>query len=106
VARALELGATRALLVPGDCPLLSGEEVDALLDRHGGPGVVVVPDRHRTGTNALLLAPPDAIRPAFGPGSFERHLALAPGAAVDEVPGLLLDVDTQEDLAAVREARR
>jgi 2-phospho-L-lactate guanylyltransferase len=106
IARAVELGAARALLVPGDCPLLSAEEVDGLLDRHPGPGVVVVPDRHRTGTNALLLAPPDAIRPSFGPGSFERHLGLAPGAAVEEVPGLLLDVDTQEDLDAVHEAQR
>ena len=106
IARARELGAERALLVPGDCPLLSSDELDGLLDRHRGRGVVVVPDRHRTGTNALLLAPPDAIRPSFGPGSFERHLALAPGAAVDEVPGLLLDVDTQDDLAAVHEAQR
>jgi 2-phospho-L-lactate/phosphoenolpyruvate guanylyltransferase len=106
IARALELGAARALLVPGDCPLLAADEVDGLLDRHAGPGVVVVPDRHGTGTNALLLSPPDAIRPAFGPGSRDRHLALHPAAVVDEVPGLLLDVDTPEDLAALEEARR
>ena len=106
IARALELGATRALLVPGDCPLLTADEIDALLERHEGPAVVVVPDRHGTGTNALLLQPPDAIRPAFGPGSRERHLALARDAVVDEVPGLLLDVDTPDDLAALHEARR
>ncbi|HEX8206918.1 MAG TPA: 2-phospho-L-lactate guanylyltransferase [Solirubrobacteraceae bacterium] len=107
IARALELGATRALLVPGDCPLLSAEEIDALLDRHEpGPAVVVVPDRHGTGTNALLLRPPGAIHPAFGPGSRDRHLGLHPDAVVDEVPGLLLDVDTPEDLAALEEARR
>ena len=108
IARALELGATRALLVPGDCPLLSADEIDALLDRHaGGARVVVVPDRHGPGTNALLLSPPDAIGPAFGPGSRERHELLAAGdAVVDEVPGLLLDVDTPEDLAALDEARR
>jgi 2-phospho-L-lactate/phosphoenolpyruvate guanylyltransferase len=106
IARALALGATRALLVPGDCPLLASEEVDALLERHPDPGVVVVPDRHGTGTNALLLQPPDALRPSFGPGSRDRHLGLAPGAVVDEVPGLLLDVDTSEDLAALHEAQR
>ena len=106
IARALELGATRALLVPGDCPLLAADEIDALLDRHDGPSVVVVPDRHGTGTNALLLSPPDAIPPAFGPGSRERHEGLADGVVVDEVPGLLLDVDTPEDLAALEEARR
>ena len=107
IARALELRATRALLVPGDCPLLTAEEIDALLERHAGPGVVVVPDRHGTGTNALLLEPPDAMHPAFGPGSRERHLAMASEAVVDEeIPGLLLDVDTPDDLAALDEARR
>jgi 2-phospho-L-lactate guanylyltransferase len=105
VARAIELGATRVLLVPGDCPLLRAEDVDGLLARHEGPGVVVVPDRHRTGTNALLLSPPDAIVPAFGPGSCERHVGLARDAGVavsiDEVPALLMDVDTLEDLDVV-----
>ena len=44
---------------------------------HDGAGVVIVPDRHGTGTNALLLTPPDVIAPAFGPGSFARHAARA-----------------------------
>ena len=48
------------------------------------PGrVTVVPDRHGTGTNALLLAPPDAIAPAFGPGSRERHAERAERAGLD-----------------------
>ena len=109
VDRAIALGADRVLLVPGDCPLLTGSDVDELLDRHRGPGVVVVPDRHGTGTNALLLCPPRAIGPAFGDGSRARHERLAAEAgvacAVDEVPALLLDVDTVEDLEAVRAAR-
>ena len=108
IARVLELGAARVLLVPGDCPLVSPAELDGLLARHAGAGVVVVPDRHGTGTNALLLEPPTAIRPAFGPGSRDRHVALAREAAlpcsVDEVPGLLLDVDTPADLAEVERA--
>jgi 2-phospho-L-lactate/phosphoenolpyruvate guanylyltransferase len=107
VARALELGAERAVLVPGDCPALDPGELDALLARHPSSGVVVVPDRHGTGTNALLLAPPDAIAPAFGPGSCERHAALgrAAGAtvAVERVESLAYDVDTGEDLEALRE---
>ena len=107
IARALELGAARALLVPGDCPLLAADDIDALLDRHtSSPPVVVVPDRHGTGTNALLLSPPDVIRPAFGPGSRDRHLALHDEAVLDEVDGLALDVDTPDDLAALEEARR
>ena len=69
--------------MPGDCPALSPAELQELLDGAARPGreVVIVPDRHGTGTNGLLLAPPDAIAPSFGPGSFERHRALVAGRA-------------------------
>ena len=109
VARAMDLGARRVLLLAGDCPLMSADAIDELLDAHGGPGVVVLCDRHGTGTNGLLLEPPDAITPAFGPGSRERHEGLAAdaGAAcvVDERPAFQYDVDTVDDLAAVEGAR-
>ena len=82
VRRAIELGAERVLLAAGDCPLLSAADVDDLLARHSGPGVVILADRHGTGTNGLLLAPPDALAPAFGPGSAERHAGLARAAGV------------------------
>jgi 2-phospho-L-lactate/phosphoenolpyruvate guanylyltransferase len=97
-------GYDRALLVPGDTPLLDAGELSGLLERaaQGAIAVVVVPDRHGTGTNALLLTPPDAIEPSFGEGSFERHVtaARASGLAceVDPLPSLVLDVDTPEDL--------
>src|SRR5437763_9775231 len=95
IAVARERGAERVLLVPGDCPALDPGEVGRLLERP--EGAVIVPDRHGTGTNALLLAPPDVIAPAFGPGSFARHAARAraAGAAVNvcELRSLGLDVD-------------
>ena len=69
------------------------------------PAVTIVPDRHGTGTNALLLAPPDAIAPSFGPGSLARHTAAARAAGIEPrteaVPTLVLDVDTGDDLAAM-----
>jgi 2-phospho-L-lactate/phosphoenolpyruvate guanylyltransferase len=94
--------ADRALLVPGDCPALDPAEVSALL-KGSDPNrsVVIVPDRHGTGTNALLLTPPDVIEPAFGPGSFARHRELAGTAGVAELPSLTLDVDTPDDLATL-----
>jgi len=108
IAAAVERGAERVLLVPGDCPALDPDEVARLLARP--EGAVIVPDRHGTGTNALLLTPPNAIAPAFGPGSRARHEAAADAAEVDRaalrLPALTLDVDTPEDLAALRESGR
>jgi 2-phospho-L-lactate guanylyltransferase len=103
IRHALSEGFERVLLVPGDTPLLDAEEVSALLERTPGLGVVAVPDRHGAGTNALVLSPPGAIQPSFGPGSLERHLAAARAVgvshAVERVPSLALDIDTPEDLA-------
>jgi 2-phospho-L-lactate guanylyltransferase len=102
---ALDHGFERALLVPGDTPLLDPAEIDQLLARAEAHalGLVIVPDRHGAGTNALLLSPPDAIEPSFGPGSRERHedAARAAGVAftIERPPSLVLDVDTPEDLA-------
>ncbi|HUG15228.1 MAG TPA: hypothetical protein VMM78_09440, partial [Thermomicrobiales bacterium] len=57
---------------------------------------------HGTGTNALLLAPPDTIMPAFGEHSAQRHrlaLALADVPLTDiQRPGTHLDLDTPDDL--------
>ncbi|MGH2914022.1 MAG: 2-phospho-L-lactate guanylyltransferase [Solirubrobacteraceae bacterium] len=108
IAQALESGATRALLVPGDCPLMDSGELDQLLSRPTqAPSALIVPDRHGTGTNALLLTPPGALAPSFGPGSHERHHAdaLRAGIAAEtvQVPSLALDVDTPADLIAARE---
>jgi 2-phospho-L-lactate guanylyltransferase len=99
-------GADRVVLVPGDCPLLDAGELEDLLDR-AGPGVTIVPDRHGTGTNALVLDPPDVLAPSFGPGSLARHAALARAAGarvrIIDVPSLAFDVDTPDDLALLRE---
>ncbi len=110
VERAAAEGFERVLCIPGDCPALDPAEVAALLEaeRAEAPGVVIVPDRHGTGTNGLLLTPPGAIPPSFGPDSCERHLQLASEAGVAvrverRLPSLLLDVDTGADLDVLRE---
>jgi 2-phospho-L-lactate guanylyltransferase len=105
-------GFERVLLVPGDTPLLDAAELGELLtgSRHE---VVIVPDRHGTGTNALLLSPPDAIAPSFGPNSLKRHVELAQAGEhpfrIERVASLMHDVDTSADLtdlSAVLEAQR
>jgi 2-phospho-L-lactate guanylyltransferase len=108
IARAREQGATVVVLLPGDCPLLDARELDRLLTAVPERYVAVVPDRHGTGTNALVLSPPDAIRPAFGEGSRDRHVAAAREAGVpfgvEELSSLALDLDTPADVVALATA--
>lgn len=94
------------LIVPADLPLITPEDVRAILERVKDPPVVVVaPDQRREGTNALLICPVGLIDYNFGPKSFERHceLAVQAGARLEicELPSLALDVDLPEDLDAV-----
>jgi 2-phospho-L-lactate/phosphoenolpyruvate guanylyltransferase len=111
IARAEADGAECVVLLPGDCPLLEPRELDRLLTGTPASYVAIVPDRHGTGTNALVLSPPSAIRPAFGEGSRARHVEAARQAgvpfAVEELPSLALDLDTPADVVALtRELER
>jgi 2-phospho-L-lactate guanylyltransferase len=108
IEAAVARGAERVLCIPGDCPALDPLEIAELLDFAAGsePEVVIIPDRHGTGTNGLLLSPPQAIAPSFGPDSCARHLALAREAdirsRIASPSSLLLDVDTGSDLEELR----
>jgi 2-phospho-L-lactate/phosphoenolpyruvate guanylyltransferase len=105
IVRAKALGAECVAVLPGDCPLLASDELDDALDRMRPGRVAVIPDRHGTGTNGLLLSPPDVIRPGFGEGSRERHVERGRSAghevAVESLPSLALDLDTPDDLDAL-----
>ena len=97
------------LILPADLPLITPEDVYAMLDRSKNPPVVVLaPDRRREGTNALLVSPAGLIEYDFGPGSFNRHCERArrAGARLEicELPSLALDMDLPEDLQMVSEA--
>lgn len=111
IARAEVEGAERVVLLAGDCPLLDPRELDRLLTGVPGNYVGIVPDRHGTGTNALLLSPPGAIVPAFGEGSRDRHVEAARAAGIpfgiEELPSIELDLDTPADVIALtRELER
>ena len=80
----------------------------ALIDRAVKPPVVVIaPDRHKKGTNALLMCPAGLIEYDFGGDSFARHCERAKQAGarleVVELPSLGLDLDLPADLDLVRE---
>ena len=96
------------LIVPADLPLLTPEDVCAMLELAKDPPVVVLaPDRHNQGTNALLVCPVGLIEYDFGPGSFQRHCERArqAGARLEicELPSIALDMDLPEDLELVGE---
>lgn len=95
-------GATRIVVLPGDLPLLTVDDVDRLADA-ARDGIGIAPDRAGTGTNGLALAVPSAFRLAFGEASFAAHHAeagrIGMAARIVRSPTLALDVDDAESLA-------
>jgi 2-phospho-L-lactate/phosphoenolpyruvate guanylyltransferase len=96
-------GAQAVLIVHADLPRVTAGELQAMTGgMDGSPRVVVAPDRHGRGTNALLCAPPGLIEYRFGEGSFALHCTQAQAAGarlvVHSAPGLALDIDLPEDL--------
>jgi 2-phospho-L-lactate/phosphoenolpyruvate guanylyltransferase len=104
-------GAAAALALPADVPLLSPDEVRQVLAAGAGSRkVVIVPARDGQGTNAILIAPPDAMSLAFDGRSFEPHCRAAAAAGLGPVvlrlEGLGLDIDDPSDLQALAEHPR
>jgi 2-phospho-L-lactate guanylyltransferase len=99
-------GAKRVAMLPVDCPMLDTDEIDARIGRSPRT-VLIVPDRHCTGTNALVMAPPDVFLPAFGPDSCARHVSRARATgisfALEEIESLGMDLDTPEDYSLLRD---
>jgi 2-phospho-L-lactate guanylyltransferase len=108
--RAVRLGIQRldhqpdgaAMIIHADLPLVKSHDIDKFLAQSHGAQIAIVPCKNGTGTNALLRAPPNAIRPVFGEGSYRRHLALAKQTClrckVVRIRGIEFDVDDARDL--------
>ena len=100
--------ATRGVLVlPADLPLISREDALALVERATDPPVVVIaPDRHGKGTNALLISPAGLIEYDFGEDSFQRHCELVKKAGarleIVNLHSLGLDLDSPEDYEIIK----
>jgi len=96
-------GARRALVLPADVPLTTSSELQSLVQSRGEQaGITLAPSHDNNGTNGLLLAPPLAIAPCYGPGSYLRHLSRAMARRVDvnvvHLEGLARDIDEPDDL--------
>ena len=97
-------GAESITVVPCDVPLAYRGDLVDLLDTGATSDIVLVPSGDDGGTNALFLSPPGLMEPAFGPGSLQRHLALAEKkgyrCSILALPRLALDIDTAADVDA------
>jgi len=91
-----------AMIIHADLPLLTTRDVNKFLSRAQGFQIAIVPCKNGTGTNALLLRPPNAITLVFGKGSFKTHLSLAKKAklrwTVLKIRGIQFDIDDARDL--------
>ena len=104
--RALEAqGATSTLVIPGDIPLVTAAELEAIYAAAPPAGAVLVPSHDGRGTNAVLRTPASLFPLRFGDDSFVPHRAAAVATGLPLVvltlPGIALDVDTPQDLAAL-----
>jgi len=98
-------GGGAMLTIPGDVPLITPQEVEQLIAAHDRrPDFVIAPAHDGRGSNAVLCAPPDAVRLKFGDDSFLPHLAAARALGLEpkivRLAGIGLDIDHPRDLAA------
>jgi 2-phospho-L-lactate guanylyltransferase len=109
IAFALSRGIGQVLVLPADIPLATPGELHNLIASRGKrPGVTLAPSHDSNGTNALLLAPPDAIAPCYGPGSYLQHMSQAMARHIDvnvlHLAGVARDIDEPADLAQLSAA--
>jgi 2-phospho-L-lactate guanylyltransferase len=101
-------GADFTLVIPGDVPLVTAQEMALILNAAPCAGSVLVRAADGRGTNAILRRPAALFPCRFGNDSFLPHHAAAratakPCIVLDGLPGIALDVDCPEDLAQLLE---
>lgn len=84
-------------IVHADLPQLSCDDVDMLVAA-AGSGSAIAPDLSGHGTNALGLGDAAGMAFGFGVGSFARHRAALPDAAIVRRAGLAVDIDHPQDV--------
>jgi len=94
------------LTLPGDIPLVTPYEISEIISAHRpAPSFTIVPSHDEGGSNAILMSPPDAVPLRFGVDSFFPHLRAAEAKGITptvlRLPGIALDIDNPEDLAAL-----
>ncbi|MGH9800935.1 MAG: 2-phospho-L-lactate guanylyltransferase [Blastocatellia bacterium] len=98
-----KLGVEAVLRLPIDLPLITDEDIEAILAcDQPQPSVVIAPSRDGTGTNAILRRPPTLFPSHFGTGSLAKHIQEAEDlnayCTLLDLPRIALDIDEPEDL--------
>ncbi len=101
-------GIESTLVIPGDIPLITAQELDQILKAAPVEGSVLVPAADGRGSNAIFRRPAGLFPLRFGNDSFKPHLAAARATGkpcvVLSLPGIALDVDNPADLRQLAEA--
>lgn len=97
-----------ALILPADLPLLTAYDVEYVINITPEPPYLgIVPDRHRQGTNALIMNPLDLINFSYGSGSYHKHVDQAlindANLVIIENQNISIDLDLPEDLQYLEE---
>jgi 2-phospho-L-lactate guanylyltransferase len=88
------------LIVNADLPCVTARDLLALAGAIPDHGLALAVAADGT-TNALALSSAELFSPLYGPGSAARFAELAPSLTLD-VPNLIDDVDTVDDLKRLR----
>lgn len=101
-----QLPGTALLIILPDLPLLLAEDIVGIVGIGLADSIVIAPDRHEKGTNAMWLPPAASLPFSFGANSLWEHMAAAEqlGFKVQQYhgAGTAFDLDTAEDLELVR----
>jgi 2-phospho-L-lactate guanylyltransferase len=105
-----EGGRSAALVIMADLPLVGPDDVREMLSALDGADVMIAPDAHGSGTNAIAFGPHVLMGTEFGMGdSFAAHRRRAEQQGlrlrIHVGPGTAYDVDLPSDLVAVERLR-
>ena len=95
-------GYDTTVVVPGDIPLITSDELNQVLDAAPVEGAVFVPAYDRRGSNCILRRPASLIPLNFGNDSFLPHCEAMQKTGkplvILELPGIGLDIDNPHEL--------
>ena len=95
-------GYDTTIVVPGDIPLITGDELHRVLDAAPAKGAVFVPAYDRRGSNCILRRPASIIPLRFGNDSFLPHCEAMRKTGKElivlEMAGIGLDIDNPHEL--------